>query len=310
MSAALECVSPQRLLWDALVLPSSQAEDAWRRWRASTDLNHLDNACFHLLPALAGRMPAWLGNDPQQSILLGICRRAWSQNQVRKKPLADALEILRAAGIERVAATGPVLWGELYWPEGAIRPVGRVDLLIEPASVRAAFEALVKSGWISEYGLPTTAGRPFYFGNGVPLRSPEGAEVRVHWRALPHTDVLLWRPQAAPLQALPAGQIATFAIPAEYALVAALGGEYEDELSWRYDAIMFCRRPSLNWKLVAALLRRRSAARNRLDELRYHWGAEIPPEVTMQPAWTRGLNLTLALALRVYRRAKAMTKSV
>ena len=107
---------PHRLLWDALTLPPAQAEDAWRRWRASVDLDHLDNDSFHLLPALAGRMEAWLANDRQQAILMGICRRAWSQNQIRRKVLTQALEILSTAGIERVAATGPVAWGPCIGP--------------------------------------------------------------------------------------------------------------------------------------------------------------------------------------------------
>src|ERR1700691_4592061 len=104
--ASPKAVSSQRLLWDAIVLPLPQAGNAWRRWRESIDLDHLDDRSFHLLPALAGRMPAWLEKDPQRAILLGICRRAWSQNQVCRKLLADALEILSAVGIERVAPTG------------------------------------------------------------------------------------------------------------------------------------------------------------------------------------------------------------
>ena len=103
-------------------------------------------ASFHLLPTLAGRMAPWLADDPEQEIVLGICRRAWSQNQLRRKLLANALAILGAAGIERAAAIGPVLFSA-QWPEGSIRPVGRVDLLVEPASVRAAFDAFLTAGW-------------------------------------------------------------------------------------------------------------------------------------------------------------------
>jgi len=295
--------APHRLLWDALTLPVPQAGEAWRRWRASANLDRLDPASFSLLPALAGRLPDWLGTDSQQAILLGICRRAWSQNQVRLKLLADALEILGAAGIERVAATGPVSWGALYWPPNAIRSIGAVDLLVEPALARRTFEALTKAGWTAPKGVPNTAAN-FYFDPGVPMQSPAGGEVRMHWRALPNTDFALRRPMFPPLQALQRGQIAPYALPAEYALVAALGGNHEDGVDWHCDALMICRQAGLDWDTVADLVRWRSKGREKLDELRREWGAQIPPAVT-KPVWSSGVERSLASALRVYRRGKA-----
>jgi hypothetical protein len=295
---------PHRLLWDAWVLPLPQAEAAWRRWRACADLDHLDPASFHFLPVLSGRMAAWLGNDAKQAVLLGICRRAWSQNQVRRKLLANALEILDTARIERVAAIGPIRWSAVDWPEGAIRPIGRVDLLVEPVSVQATFDALLKARWKLPGSLPDTTTNQFYFASGVELQSPSAATLRVHWRAVPNTDFALRRPEPPPLRPMQPGQLAPYAIPPEHSLVAALGGQFQDEVDWRFDALTICRE-GLNWDLVAALLRRRSMARNRLDELRRDWGAEIPPEVT-RPARVSGLEAILASALRVYRRSKEM----
>jgi len=295
--------APPRLLLDALLLPLPLAAEAWRKWRASTDLDHLDNGSFPLLSALAGRMPDWLGNDPQRGILLGIGRRAWSQNQIQRKLLADALEILGAAGIKRAAATGPVLWAALYWPEGAIRPIGRVDLLVEPASVRPAFDALSKADWkIPNDIIPDAAENKFHFAPGTLVRSPSGGEVWVHWRALPNTDLSLRRPDEPELEAMQSGQIGSYAIPAEHSLVSVLGGHHADEVDWHCDAIMICLQADVRWEKVAALLRRRAFARKRLDELR-DWGVDIPQDVT-KPAWTSGMERTLAFALRLYRRSK------
>jgi hypothetical protein len=302
----MSAIGPQRWLWDALTLPLPQAGDAWRSWRAGTDLDRLDSGSFHLLPALAVRMPAWVKNDPQQAILLGICRRAWSQNQLRRKLLAQALEILNAAGIERVAAAGPVLWGALYWPEGAIRPVGTVDLLVEPASARPAFEALSKAGWEASDGIPNTTGHKFYFDPGVLLQSPSGGQARLHWRALPNTDISLRRPEFSRLGKMPPGGIAVYAPPVEHSLVAALGSLHEDGVDWHWDALMICRQTGIDWETVAALVRWRSRARERLDELRRDWGADIPRAVT-KPAPTRALEWMLASALRVYRRRTRKT---
>ena len=294
----MSVTAPQRLLLDALLLPLPQAGDAWRGWRASTDLDHLDSASFHLLPALAGRLPDWLVNDPQQAILLGICRRAWSQNQIRRKLLADALETLGAAGIERVAATGPVLWGALYWPAGAIRTIGMVDLLVQPALARLAFETLSKAGWKAPNGIPNIAGDKFYSASGAPMKSPSGGEVRVHWRALPNTDLSIRRAKFPPLQAMPPGQVSPYAIPAEHSLVAALSGNHEDVIDWHCDALMICRQAGLHWKTVAALLSWRSLERARLDELRRNWGVDIPPAAT-EPGWTGNLQRILASVSRV-----------
>ncbi len=299
----MSVTASERLLLDALLLPSAAAEDAWRNWRASTDLDSLDKGSFHLLPALTGRMPDWLANEPQRAILLGICRRAWSQNQLQRKLLADAVQVLVAAGIERVAATGPIVWGALYWPVGAIRPIGMVDLLIEPAVVRPAFEALSQAGWKALNGIPDTGKKQFHFAAGTTVQSPSGGHVRVHWRALPNTDLSLQRPVFPPLEALRPDLVAPYTIPPEQSLVAALGGVHEDGIDWRFDALMICRHAGLRWDKVAALLRWRSAQRQRLDALRRECGVDIPQAVTAV-VWSNGVEQILASSLRAYRRRR------
>ena len=292
----------ERLLLDALLLSLPQAEDAWRSWRASTDLNRLDNGSFHLIPALAGRMPAWLDGDPQRAILLGICRRAWSQNQIQRKLLADAVAALAAAGIQRVAATGPIAWGAEYWPEGAIRPIGIVDLLIEPGVVLRALDALSRCGWKAVSEIPDTGRKGFPFSGGFRMQAASG-DLRLHWRALPNTDFGLRPPGMPSLQAGKTNLAADFTMPPEESLVAALGGAHDDGVDWRYDAIMMCRRPDLSWKRIGDLLRWRSKPRERLDELRREYDAGIPAEVT-KPASTSGVESVLSSTLRAYRRLR------
>ena len=141
---------------------------------------------------------------------------------IRRKSLADAIAILNAAGIDRVSATGPALWA-LDWPAGAIRPIETVDLLIEPARVHAACDALIRSGWTARNGPSRSVGNDFFFGYRVEMRGPDGSELRVHWRSLPHTDFALRRPAVPGLEP----------IPAEHSLVAALGGDMEDRLGWK-----------------------------------------------------------------------------
>lgn len=295
----MRLTTPERLLMDALLLSPTLAEAAWRRWLASTDLDRPDDRSFRLLPALSGRMPVWLANEPRRAVLLGICRRVWSRNQIQRKLLSDAVQILVAAGIERVAATGPIVWGPLYWPLGAIRPIARVDLLLEPALVRPAFEALSRAGWKALNAIPETRGKRLPFTAGIAVQSPSRGKVWIHWRALPNTNLYLRHAEFPPLEALRPDLIAPFTIPLEHSLVVALAGTQEDDIAWHFDALMICRHPSLRWKKVEALLKHRSGARARLDELQREFSVEIPQEVT-KSVWTNRVAQILASTLRSF----------
>lgn len=294
-----------------MLLPEPQAGEAFRRWRETVDLDRLDPPSFHLLPGLAGRLTGWISDDSRGAIILGICRRAWSQNQFRLKLLADALEIWRRAGIERVAVTGPLAWSALYWPERSIRSVSLVDALVEPGDAWMAIQALIEAGWTLRSRPPDRSARAFPFEPAVVLRSPSGGDLRVHWRAVPNDDFSLRRPPAPPLVALPPDQIARYTIPPEHALVAALGGLHDDAVDWRCDALLICRRVS-DWDTVAALLRWRTPARNRLAELLRGGNPDLNPNVppaTIHRAWTSGIERLLAGSLRSYRRAKEALRS-
>jgi hypothetical protein len=125
----------------------------------------------------------------------------------------------------------------------------------------------------------------------------------MHWRALPNTDLSLRRPTVPPLEFVPQLQLAPYALSTECSLIAALGGYHQDEIDWRCDALMICRHADVDWETVAALLRWRSPARERLVELERDWGVEVPAAVT-KPAWTSGVERIAASALRKYRRHK------
>src|SRR5688572_25137980 len=142
------------LLLDALIRPAKPGFEAWRQWRASANLDCLDNASFLLLPALAHRLPEWLADDPRRDILLGICRRAWSQVQLRRKMLAEAAAVLRASGVETQTAAGPVAWADRYWPQGSIRPIDTLDLTVAPRTVKSAVSALAQAEWAVKGRVP------------------------------------------------------------------------------------------------------------------------------------------------------------
>ena len=150
---------PYNPLISAILEPELEAEEAWRKWRADADLENLDEDSISLLPGLAARLPHWTV-DPRRGVLLGICRRAWNHNQIQNRLWADAIRILNTGGIQRLALIGPVSWSTEYWPEGSIRPVGRVDLLVEPGQLEIALRVLIEAVWSTIGPLPNAAKGP------------------------------------------------------------------------------------------------------------------------------------------------------
>jgi hypothetical protein len=271
------------LLLDALLLEEGPALEAWREWRVKANLDRLDAASFRLLPALAARLEPWLAGDPQRPILIGICRRGWSQVQMRRKMLAETVSILAAADVHAEAA-GPLDWADRYWPAGAPRSIESLSLEVAPGDVNRAVETLMLAGW-------TLAGRPpaaswfqLRFAPPVRLRNRAGVDARVHWRGLPNSDIVL--PELAKVKARENR--------AEHDLVRVLGGEYGDGLHWSCDAAMICRGP-LDWDEVARLVRWRYLAKTRLHEWK-------PALVQRMPLGIGERVLTLPL--RMYRRVR------
>ncbi|QOY87559.1 hypothetical protein [Paludibaculum fermentans] len=275
--------APHLFLLDALMLEDEPALEAWRAWRAIANMDRLDAASFRLLPALAARLEPWLAGDPQRAILTGICRRGWSQAQMRRKVLAEAVSVLAGADVPAQAA-GPVDWADRYWPAGVMRSIESLNLDVVPADVNRAVETLMQAGWTVEGRSPAGSWFELRFAPPVRLRNRAGVGVRVHWRGLPNSDVVL--PELAGWKARETS--------AEHDLVRVLGCEYADGLHWSCDAAMIGR-VSIDWDEVARLLRWHYLAKTRLHE----WN----------PALVRSIPLgigerVLTWPLRMYRRIR------
>jgi hypothetical protein len=283
------------LLLRALVQPISSAAEAWRLWREGVDLDKLDAASFCMLPALAGRMDQWVAHDPHRDMLRGICRRAWSQNQVRKKVLAEALTLLDVSAGVKATAFGPIVWEQLYWPDGAIRTIDGVELLVDPSCVRLSVETLTRAGWSLNSPLPDWHADSFYFAPALRMRTISGDDVRLHWRDLPNTDFALRRPP-----------VPRFQPSAERDLIMALSDDLHSGVDWRCDALLICRR-SIDWGVVDRLLKWRPRVKIRLEELRQDWDVDVPPRLAAK--LQRGhVEYMFSAPLRVYRRARARAR--
>lgn len=273
-------------LLKALTLPPGPAHESWKRWRSAANIDNLDYESFVLLPALIGRFEPWLDGDPFSRILIGICRRAWSQNQVRQRDFDAVRAILNQANIQ-LTSIGPLAWSSRYWPDRAIRPVGSVDLLIAPAAVPAAVEALRKEGYTN------SDKSHHYFAPPIALQSPGGSPVTLHWRVMPNTAFALRRQPPIHFDR---------PISTEEALVAAAGNMFNDGMDWRCDAAMIARATPIDWNRVAYHLRWRPQARRNLAALAAAGYAEVP-SLSFHTGWPRLLEPAAAL-LRLYRAAR------
>jgi len=254
------------LLWDALTLSGPEDEKAWREWRERADLNRLDRSSFQMLPLLSGKLDAWLAGDAQASIILGICRRAWSQRQLALRAVHRAIEALERAGVDPVIVTGPLVWAELYWPSKAIRPVAVPDLLAAPAILAHALAAFKQAGWT----------RLDSRRNYLHLRSASGDQVRLITSVAPMADLPFVRASIPELRTVEVGGVTVSALPAEYELITALAGHDDDAIDWRCDAATICRAAHIDWERVGSLSRWRSQARRRIAELREWAPDEVP----------------------------------
>lgn len=202
---------------------------------------------------------------------------------MRRKVLAEAVSVLAGADVPAQAAEsgglgGPVLAG------------GRHAEYRKPEPRRGAGRCESGSGNPDagrvDGGGRSPAGSWFElrFAPPVRLRNRAGVGVRVHWRGLPNSDVVL--PELAGWKARETS--------AEHDLVRVLGCEYADGLHWSCDAAMIGR-VSIDWDEVARLLRWHYLAKTRLHE----WN----------PALVRSIPLgigerVLTWPLRMYRRIR------
>ena len=173
-----------RSILDVFMLSPSDGKEAWRRWRARTDLDKLDVECLEVLPTLSGRLLEWLAGKPDDTgkhTLVGICRRGWVMNQLRYRAAADTLSTLQLAGVQPVAI-GPLAWALVYAEEKAVRPIETLDILVRRASVPEAARALQNAGWIPEAGMPSPEGPILDRFRGIWFRSLSGMSLQLAWR--------------------------------------------------------------------------------------------------------------------------------
>jgi hypothetical protein len=269
-----------RSVANVLMLGPADGKEAWREWRAETDLDKLDSDCLAVLPLLSGRLSAWLPAEPGNEIVLGICRRGWVQNQLRYREAADTVLLLRQAGVEPTAIFGAAAWALLYGEEKAVRPIETLGLLVSRDLAKHAAQVLRSAGWCEEPGMPALEGQIFDRFAGIWLRSRSGTLWQLAWR-LGNVSPELAREQEALPTHVPVEIHGTrVGIPGtEEMLLDALTREQDHLVSWQCDATVLLRNRSVDWQRLRLLARHSPASAGRLDELRAESAVPIPPGI-------------------------------
>lgn len=142
-----------------------------RRLRPLLHAQHQDNPA--LPPAIAA---SWRASH-REAAMLALSRRA---------ELEDCVRLLEAEGFAPIACKGAYLASHAY-PHPAQRPMFDIDLLLDPQTVRPAWERLKQAGYVEIDAPDMTLDDMIRLEKHLPpLRGPRGSTIELHHR--------LWEP--------------------------------------------------------------------------------------------------------------------
>jgi hypothetical protein len=274
--------APQLALLRASLWSDHRALEAWREWRrAEPDLDQIGRGSYRLLPLAYSNLGPRLSDDPDAGRLKGIYRRSWAMNQLGLRVGGEAIEALRATGLEVLALKGAALIASAYGDPGA-RPMGDVDLAVRPEGIPDAVAALRAAGFtpVEEDAVSLLTAR-----HSLAFRHGDGQEVDLHRSMLwhPALDGDFWQ---GSVEAEVAGVPARVLGPADQVVhVCAHGAAWNPihPVRWAADAyrVIEASGAELDWeRLVALAVRGRLTLplRDALDVLADDLEAPVPEE--------------------------------
>lgn len=155
----------QQLLLAAALKDDGEARSAWHAVRPMLDLDRLEPGSFALTPMLYRRLEAWKLDDPLTSRLKGLYRHAWYSNQMLLADLQSIGTSLRTAGVDFLVGSGVLLIANVY-PDPALRPTDRLDIVVRPADAVRAARVLQELGWRPLDAGPSDRRPSAWFGRG------------------------------------------------------------------------------------------------------------------------------------------------
>jgi hypothetical protein len=268
----------QVLMLRAALLPADDGIAAWRQWRASVDLQQIDTGSSRLLPLLWFNLLELGVEDDWLPRIKGVYRHAWFANQLRMRRLREVEAALHERDIPLVVLKGVALAYSAY-PNPGLRPMDDMDLLVRPADVPPAVEALRGAGWSTQIARPA---RVLQVVHGVEMqRDDDRLDLHGHlFQGSLHTALDQQRWARSELLELPDGPLRVLD-PTDQLLHVLVHGVESDPPAprWLADAMMIMRRDGerIDWGRIAADAQhegRRLAFARAVDELINVFGAQ------------------------------------
>ena len=255
----------------------------WDSLLALANHHGLEPLLFHHLYALDGEIV------PARAIetLREECKIIAGRNLLLASKLKEISEHLRARQIEHIAYRGPLL-AEGYYGNLALRVYRDLDILVRPAGVEAARDALVEIGFTDKAGLhPSQQTASFRFGFEHPFTAG-GVDLDLHWRLVqkfkaPSLDMEgIWKRMT--MTSFWGGEVPTLrAEDLAVSLCLHAGHHGWQQLSQMCDlAQLFQVHPELDWEIVRSHLGDSNTRRIvyvSLRLLKEHWEAQIPDDL-------------------------------
>jgi hypothetical protein len=127
-------------------LPTAEAATAWRAWRVRVRLDDVDSSGYRLLPQVYRTLAQEEVETVDRPRLKGVYRKAWVENQLWRRSLAQVLPSLRDEGVLALVPGG-VAVAQRWYPDASTRDCDDHELLISPAQFPVACQVLRRLDW-------------------------------------------------------------------------------------------------------------------------------------------------------------------
>jgi hypothetical protein len=230
-----------------------QACEAVDDWRALLTMADEQGVAGVVIAGIEGAGIAAAVAESQQAMRQMRPSTVW--RDVLRDTLRDILAALFVGGIEAVPLKGPLLAARLYG-EDTLRPSTDLDVLVSPASLDAAIDALRPLGYMLEGGKVGRFFRDHH--HHVHLLHPALPVVELHFDAyrgfgtvLPAESLIA---RSIPCNVPGWNDVRVLAPEDEFLYLAVHAASHRFErLVWLYDLKLLLRRhPNLRWDVLAA----------------------------------------------------------
>ncbi len=239
----------------ACFLSERPAQEAWKRWTQSTDIENIDPVCHRLLPLIFRNPSLQDCEDPIFLKCKGVYRQTWTANQVRWRAVRPLLEQLLDAGMDKIILLKGMAMILHYYQDFGMRVLGDIDILVKRDQLPLIGPILSTSGWKQSSPRPRfDLNNPEHLNRWHSLNfQRSGVDIDLHWSFIEENCREL--DDAVLKDALPSGR---FYIPnlTDLLLQTCVHGiKYSPVplIRWIPDAMIILKRSEIDWDRLVEL---------------------------------------------------------